>query len=169
MACPINSGYTLGCKDKVGGIEYLAISSYDGTTLFTLTASSVIQSWSATSSYYKYEQFVEQGSVTQTEETSNETGTTSFTQTITLVLEGMDAATRLKAMTLMQARVRVIAKTNTGDYLLFGKNTGMRSSAAEIGPGSKYGDLQGFKITLMGKEREVANFIDPTFAASQII
>ena len=104
MACPITTGYLIGCKDRQSGIEYIAISSYDGSVSFTLGAgasASQIQSWAATSSFYKYEQFVEQGSATQTEETSNETGTLSMVQTIVLILEGMDVATRDQALTLM--------------------------------------------------------------------
>lgn len=169
MACPINSGYTLGCKDKQAGIEYVAISSYDGTTTFVLGTSSLINSWSPTSSYYKYEQFVEQGSATQEVETSNETGTLAFTQTLVLTLEGMDADTRAKALALLQARVRVIVKTMTGQYLLYGKKSGLRSSAGTAGPGKASGDLYGFSITLLGKEPEPASVIDPTFAAAQIV
>lgn len=168
MACPINSGYVIGCKDKQSGIESFAISSYDGTTTFVLGTNSVITSMSPTASYYKYEQFVEQGSATQEEETSNETGTTGITQTIVLILETMDAATRVKAMALMYARVRVLAKLNDGTYLLFGKQKGLRSSAGSAGPGKASTDLGGFSITLSGKEAEFASFVDATYAATII-
>ncbi len=171
MSCPVNSGYVIGCKDKQSGIEYIAISSYDGTTVFTLgtgASASELQSWTATSSFYKYEQFVEQGSATQEVETSNETGTLSTKQTIVLVLENMDIATRVQALTLLQARVRVIVKTNTGNYLLFGKKFGLRSSAGTIGPGKAFGDMGGFSITLEGKEPEPAHFVKDSFASAQI-
>ena len=172
MSCPINSGYTIGCKDKQSGIEYLAISSYDGTTVFTMGTSataSVIQSWSPTASFYKYEQFVEQGSVTQEVETSNETGTLAVKQTVTLILENMDYATRAQALTLLQARVRIIVKTNTGSYILLGKKFGLRSSAGSAGPGKAMGDMGGFSITLEGKEPEYGSFIESTFASAQIV
>lgn len=172
MACPVNSGYTVGCKNRQSGIEYFAISSYDGTVSYTFgtgATAGVIYSWSPTASYYKYEQFVEQGSATQEEETSNETGTTSITQTITLILEDMDYATRDKVLTLLYARVRVMAKLNNGEYLLFGKKFGLRSSAASAGPGKAAGDLGGFSVTLSGKEPEPAHFVYGTFAAAQIV
>ena len=168
MACPISSGYVIGCKDKQSGIESFAISSYDGSTTFTLGTSSVIFNMSPTASYYRYEQFVEQGSATQEEATSNETGTTGITQTIVLILENMDAATRIKAMALMYARVRVLVKLNDGNFLLFGKNKGLRSSAGSAGPGKASTDLGGFSITLSGKEPEFAHFVDATYAASII-
>lgn len=172
MSCPINTGYTIGCKDKQSGIEYIAICSYDGATSFTLgsgASASVINSWTATASFYKYEQFVEQGSAAQEIETSNETGTLSTTQTIILTLESMDVATRDQALTLLQARVRVIVKTNTGNYLLFGKKFGLRSSAGSMGPGKMFADNGGFVITLTGKESDPAQFINPTFALAQIV
>lgn len=172
MACPVNIGYTVGCKNRQSGIEYFSISSYDGTVSYTFgsgASASVIYSWSPTASYYKYEQFVEQGSATQEEETSNETGTTAVNQTITLILEDMDYATRDKVLTLLYARVRVMAKLNNGEYLLFGKKFGMRSSAASAGPGKAAGDLGGFSVTLVGKEPEFAHFVLSTYASTQII
>jgi len=172
MACPITTGYTVGCKDKQSGIEYIAISSYDGTTVFTLgsgASASEIQSFTATSSYYKYEQFVEQGTATQELETSNDTGTSAFNQTVTLVMEGMDIATRDKALTLLQARVRIIIKDNQGNYLMFGKKFGLRSSAGSAGPGKMFGDLGGFTITLLGKEPEPAHFVKTSFATTVIM
>jgi len=171
MACPITTGFTLGCKDNFSGIEWLAIASFDGSTVFTLgvgASASEIQSFSPTSSFYKYEQFVEQGSVTQ-EMSGGENSTLSFTQTITLMMETMDIATRDKALTLLQARVRVIVKTNRGDYLLFGKGGGLRSSAATAGPGKMTSDLNGFSITLTGIEKEPAAFIKESFATTLIV
>jgi len=171
MACPITTGYTLGCKDLQSGIEWVAISSYDGSTVYTFgvgASASEIQSWTATSSFYKYEQFTEQGSVTQELETSNETGTLAVNQTLILILETLDIATRDKALTLLQARVRVIVKTNKGDYILLGKKNGMRSTASTIGPGKQMGDLSGFSITLVGKEPEPAHFVKTSFAVAQI-
>lgn len=171
MACPITTGYTLGCKDNFSGIEWIAISAYDANTTYTLgtgASASEIQSFTATSSFYKYEQFVEQGTANQ-EMVTGENSTLSFTQTITLIMEGMDIATRDKALTLLQARVRVIVKTNKGDYLMFGKGLGLRSSAASAGPGKMTSDLSGFSITLVGTEKEPASFIKTSFATTLIV
>lgn len=172
MACPITTGYTIGCKDSQSGIEWIAISSYNGATVYTLgvgASASEIQSFSATSSFYKYEQFTEQGSVTQEMETSNETGTIAFTETLVITLEVLDIATRDKVLALLQARVRVIVKTNRGDYILLGKKNGLRSSAASIGPGKMMGDLGGFSVTLLGREPEPAHFIKESFVTTLIV
>ena len=65
MACVISSGYSLGCRDSVGGVEFIAISSYNDATTYTLGAASVITGISPTASFYKFEQYTEQASVTQ--------------------------------------------------------------------------------------------------------
>lgn len=170
MSCPILSGYTLGCRDSVGGIEYIAIASHNSATVYTATASSSeLISWAPTASFYKFEQYTEQGSGTQEGSYDNETGTGFVTQTITIVLEQMTTALRDQFLALTQARVRVIVKSQNGTYWLFGKVNGGRASASSSGPGKAMGDLAGFTLTLEFKEPEPATEIEETFALSLIV
>lgn len=169
MACIINSGYSLGCRDSVGGIEFIAISSYDSTTTYVTGTNSIVDSFSPTASFYKYEQYTESSSATQEGTYDNVNGTAFQTQTITLILEDMDSETREKFLALIQARVRVIVKTQTGRYFLFGKVNGGRASASTSGPGQSLGDLAGYNVTLEFKEPEPAIEVDATFAESLIV
>lgn len=168
MACVISSGYSLGCRDSVGGVEYIAISSYNDATTYTLGTASVITGISPTASFYKFEQYTEQASVTQEGQFNNETGTTHYVQTVTITLEKMDSATREQFLALTQARVRIIAKTQNGKYFLFGKVNGGRASAGTSGPGKAFGDLAGFTLTFELKEPEPANEVNAILAASII-
>lgn len=169
MACVFSSGYSLGCRDSVGGVEFIAISSYNSSTAYTLGTSSVITGISPTASFYKFEQYTEQASVTQEGQFNNETGTSHYVQTVTITLEKMDSATREQFLALTQARVRIIAKTQNGKYFLFGKVNGGRASAGSSGPGKAFGDLSGFTLTFEMKEVEPANEINAVLAESIIV
>jgi len=169
MPCLINSGYSLGCRDSVGGFEWLAIASYNNATIYTYGTNSVVDSFSPTASFYKFEQYTEQGLASQEGAFDNMNGTSHYTQTITFTLEQMTAAIREQFLALTQARVRVIAKTQNSKYLLFGRINGGRSSAATSGPGQAMGDLSGYTITFEFKEPEPASLVDETFALSLIV
>jgi len=169
MSCAISSGYSLGCRDSVAGVEYIAISSYNSAITYTLGTFSVIEGISPTSSFYKFEQYTEQASVTQEGQFNNETGTTHYVQTVTITLEKMDAVTREQFLALTQARVRIIAKTQNGKYFLLGKVNGGRASAGSSGPGKAFGDLAGFTLTFELKEPEPMNEVYETLALSLIV
>lgn len=169
MSCLISSGYSLGCRDSAGGVEWLAIAAYDTQTTYTTGTCSLITGMSPTMSFYLFEQYVEQGMASQEGAYDNITGTNHTVQTVMLTLEKMDACTREQFLALTQARVRVIAKTQNGRYFLFGKVNGGRASAGTSGPGQNLGDLAGFQLTFEFKEPEPAHEIDETLALSLVV
>ena len=168
MSCLINSGYSLGCRDSVGGIEYVAIASWESGVTYTTGTASIITGMSPTASFFLFEQYTEQALASQEGAFDNANGTAHYVQTITLVLEKMDAATREQFLVLTQARVRCIVKTQNGRYFLFGKVNGGRASAGSSGPGQAMGDLAGFTITLEFKEFEPADEMEAVLAESLI-
>ena len=168
MSCVINSGYVLGCRDSVGGVEYVAISTYHTSTSYTFGTASIITAISPTASFYLFEQYTEQAEASQEPTFDNETGTNHTVQTVTITLEKMDAATRAQFVALTQARVRVIVKTQNGRYFLFGVKNGGRASAASSGPGKGMGDLSGFTLTFEFKEPLPAHEVTEALATSII-
>jgi hypothetical protein len=169
MACVINSGYSLGCRDSVGGLEWVAISAYNSGTTYSIGTTFSVNSFSPTASFYKFEQFPEQGGSTQEGAFDNLNGTGFYTQNVTIILEKMDTATRAQFLVLTQARVRIIVKTQNGRYFLIGQVNGARASAGSAGPGTAFGDLAGFSITFEAKEPTPAVELEPVFAASLIV
>jgi len=169
MSCVISSGYSLGCRDSAGGVEWLAIAAYDTQTTYTTGTCSIITGMSPTASFYLFEQYVEQGMASQEGAYDNITGTNHTVQSVMITLEKMDACTREQFLALTQARVRVIAKTQNGRYFLFGKVNGGRASAGTSGPGQNLGDLAGFQLTFEFKEPEPADEIEEALVNTLIV
>lgn len=169
MSCVINSGYTLGCRDSVGGVEFVAIAAHSTSTAYTFGTASLITGISPTQSFYTFEQYTEQAVANFESGFDNATGTAHTIQSVTITLEKMDAATREKFVALTQARVRIIVKTQNGRYFLFGLKNGGRASAASGGPGQAMGDLAGYTLTFELKEPLPPYEIDATYAESIII
>ena len=170
MACLLTSGYTLGCRDNIGGIQEVYIGEYNADSmLFTLGTNSIIGTFSgATVSFYTFEQEIETGSYTENGVFSTENGTGFYEQTLSITLHKLEAALRNKILILGQGKWRIIIKDQRGKYWLMGYQNPVRVSASTPGLGKGYGDLNGAVITFMGKEPAIAYEVAST-AALQVI
>jgi len=170
MACVLTNGYTLGCRDNIGGIQEVYIGEYNGDSLtYTFGVDNIIGTFSgATVSFYTFEQEIETGSYTENGVFSTENGTAFYEQTLTITLHKLEAALRNKILILGQGKWRIIVKDQRGKYWLIGKQNPVRVSAATPGLGKAYGDLNGAVITFMGKEPEPAYEVASAAALSVI-
>ena len=171
MACILNEGYTLGCRDNIGGIQEVYIGTWNGSDLtYTLGTNSVIDSFGGTfSGFYTFEQEIETGSFTEAGVYSTENGTAFYEQTLEITLQKLDAIIRNQVLILGQGKWRILILDQRGTYWLMGYQNPVRVSAATPGLGRAYGDLNGAVITFLGKEPEPAYVVNPLAAAQLIL
>lgn len=163
MACLITQGYSLSCRDSIGGIQEVWIGNFQNSATYTLNANDVITAFSGTTaSYYRFEQEIETGQFNQTGAYSTENGTIYFTQEVMLTFHKNDATLRNQLLVLSQANMTVIVKDQRGLLWLVGYQNGVRATAGTMNTGKAYGDLNGFTITLQAKEPEPAYNISAT-------
>lgn len=170
MACIIDYGYSLGCRDNVGGIQKAFIGNFDANVTYTEDAESVITAFSgATVSYYTFEQENETGEFTEAASISNENGTVFFEQSVTLTFHKVDAALKNQVKLLSQGNLSLLILDQRGSYHLVGKQNGVRVTEVSGGVGKAYGDLNGYVITFLGKEPAPASEIDQDLAQFEIV
>lgn len=172
MSCVLSGGYTLGCRDNIGGVQAVYIGEWNSTTSYVLDSNNVIGTFSfvgGTVSFYTFEQEIETASFNQPGQFSNENGTVFYEQSLELSLHKLDATLRNRLMVLGQGKWRVIIKDQRGVYHLMGKQNPVRVSAMTPGVGKAYGDLNGAVITFMVKEPELAHIVSSTAALSVIV
>ena len=163
MACLLNTGYDLGCRDSLGGIKRAYIANFDSLQSYTLDADNNITALDITSppqTYYTFEQEMENGEFNQIGNYSTENGTVYFTQILTLILHKNDAALRNQLLVLSQANLSIIVQDQRDEYWLLGKENGIRVSAGSQNTGKAFGDMNGVSITFEGKEAEPASRIE---------
>jgi hypothetical protein len=170
MSCVLTNGYTLGCRDNIGGVQEVYIGEYNADALtYSFTASNVIDAFGgATVSFYTFEQEIETGSYTENGVFSTENGTAFYEETLTITLHRLDATLRNQILLLGQGKWRIIIKDQRGVYHLMGKQNPVRVSASTPGVGKAYGDLNGAVITFLGKEPEPAHIVSTAAALSVI-
>lgn len=163
MACLLSSGYTLGCRDSIGGIQEVYIGNFDADQTYTLDASEIITAFAgSTVSYYTFEQEMETGEFNQSGQYSTENGTVFFDQQLTLTFHKNDATLRNQLLVLSQANMSVIVLDQRGEYWLMGYQNGVRAISGAQNTGKAFGDLNGITITLQAKEPEPAFNISAT-------
>jgi len=170
MACVLTNGYTLGCRDNVGGIQEVYIGEFNGDSMtYVLGTDNIIATFSgATVSFYTFEQEIETGSYTENGVFSTENGTAFYEQTLTITLHKLDAALRNQILLLGSGKWRIIIKDQRGVYHLMGKQNPVRVSAATPGVGKAYGDLNGVVLTFLAKEPEPAHIVASSAALNVI-
>jgi hypothetical protein len=170
MSCNLSSGYSIGCRDNIGGIQEVYIGEWNSSDMtFSLTASDVINAvGGATVSFYTFQQEIETGEFNQEPEISNENGTVFYNQNLTISLHKLTAEMRNQLLILTRGKWRIIIKDQRGEYWLMGYINPVRVASQTVGVGKAYGDLNGATITFLGKEREPAHNITAAAALSLI-
>ena len=157
MACNLSAGRNEVCKESVGGIQGVYFINYT-TGSFTKNGSGEVTAVPSGSTLYYYE-LKGTSAYTETVNSSRETGTTFFSQELTLNLKKLtnEMTTQLKLMAY--GRPQVIVWTMNGDALLVGEREGADVTAGTISTGGAMGDLYGYSVTLTGQEKLPAAFL----------
>jgi len=160
MACLIESGYALGCRDSIGGVKKVLIGNYDPAAEYTLDTAEDITATTSTVDYQTFEQEMESASFAQPMTVSTENGTVFFTQDVGMIFHKNDAALRNTLIVLAQANMSVIIQDQREEYWLLGKNNGVRTVSGSMNTGKAFGDMNGVVIALQAKEPVPAYRID---------
>src|SRR3989304_1559467 len=113
MSCIFTTGYSLGCKDNLGGVQ----------------------------KFYTFEQRNEVGEYKEDGAHSVENGTNYWTQIASLTLYKNQASVRDLLLVLSQSRLQVLVLDQNGKYFMMAEQNGADLTASSIGLGKAYGDL----------------------------
>jgi hypothetical protein len=164
MACTLATGRALPCKDSVGGITSVWFADYG--TLGTLTVSGAqLTAISGTPDLFKYD-IKGNSSMEQTINADRANGTAFYTQTLSLTLTKLDAATTAELIDVVKARPHVFVEDYNGNYFLLGAAHGCEVTGGTIVTGAAMGDLSGFTLSLTGEETLPAYFVTSSVVTS---
>jgi len=160
MACNVTAGRVLPCKAGFGGIKAAYFFDLDALGVLTYT-DGVISAIAGTPTVYEFD--VKNTSSLETAiNSSRETGTTFYEQTLSLTLTYLDAPTQEQIKLIAWGRPSVSVEDYYGNMFIAGLENGMEMTGGTIGTGTQPSDLSGFTMTLVGQEVDPATFITPT-------
>lgn len=157
MACALTTGYSLDCRDSAGGVKsvyFIEIDNVSGTTSASGTISAIAKANNRV--FYKYNLQRATAEAMEEYQDSSENGTTYVNQTLSIVLNKMQAATRNEIALLAQNRLLAVIEDRNGKYWLYGKENGLQRSGGKAGTGKAFGDRNGYELTFTGEEGTTA-------------
>ena len=153
MSCSLTSGFSLDCKDSVGGVKAIHLINFAATG-FTVSGGEVTATTIASGTVYTYDMPKGVGSMTTTTNVSQENGTV-FNQTdVVARLRKLATTKRNELKLLAQNRVFCVVEDNNANYWLVGREYGCDITAMTQETGTAMGDNYGYNFTLSAIEAE---------------
>lgn len=163
MACDLTLGRLEPCKDQVGGIKAIYfINNVSGLLdSATFAGTDQITAFATALDLFKYETRGAVHSFDEVNEVSGDSGTSFWTQTLTVVLKTQNLASRKELKLLSYGSPQIIIEDYNGNYKLGGIENGF-DVQVDVVSGSAMGDLTGYNITATAMEKAPAFFVDST-------
>lgn len=155
MSCALIAGYTLDCRDAVGGIDSVYFANYEDITVVDSSGTVTGITKAAGKRFWKFEiPTKSSANATSNPVGSTENGTLFFEQSIDFPVNKRDATTRNIVTALAKAKVIAVTKDKDGVYRMYGKNNGLFLGPSTGQTGAAAGDANGYILKFEGQERE---------------
>lgn len=173
MPCAITSGYTIDCRESVGGIQAIWLISnanlYDasGNSRVTESSGTVTAMTKASGTrFYKFE--VPRGTaVASTNMTgSQENGTVFYTHSLTFPINSRTATVRNIITTLAKNRLTFVTLEMDGVYRMYGKGYGLMMDSTTNSSGTAPGDRNGAELVFSSMEIDDFLVVSSSVAAN---
>lgn len=167
-SCAIVSGYTIDCRDSVGGIDAVYFAEFGNVTI--ADASGVVTGITKLTGkkFYKFEIPTKSSAVASSNPVGSiENGTFFFEQTLDFPINKRDATTRNIVTTLGKNKVIAVTLDKDGVYRMYGKANGMYLESSTGTSGAAAGDAQGYVLKFAAMEKE--DFFEVTNAIGQAL
>jgi hypothetical protein len=158
MSCQISLGRALNCKDTVGGISEVWITTSDLGALTIGNTDEVTDIAGTSITLFQYDVKGANGLET-TVNSSNETGTTFMEAVLTLQLPKLTKEDAKELKLLAYSRPRIFVKTRNGDVLLMGEKYGSELTSGSITSGQALGDFNGINLAFTAQESLAPRFV----------
>ena len=158
MACDITSGRVKQCKDTIGGVSKLYLYNFIEDP-FTVLAGEATGMNVLLTAAFEYDLEGNGHILDEQLVPSRDAGTRLNTQTITAILQKIDAATSAEMNLLAAGTPQAVVLERNGNYFAVGITEGIDFTVA-VNTGSAKEDLNGYTLTGVSTESEIAPILD---------
>jgi hypothetical protein len=159
MACELIKGYSIGCRDGIGGVKAIYLGQFEEITL-TTSGGEVTDIEMGTDTLFKYTCKRGVASITETINASSEAGTVFYTHSCNLKFNKLSKEYQNELKLLAQNRLIVFAELNElndaskNTIMCLGATHGLELMSGTGTSGVALGDFGGYDWTLEGSENE---------------
>ena len=155
MACIIDSGRIVDCKDSLGGLKTVYIGNYIDMVSQAAWTAATADTVTAigTQEFFEFELRPELSSLVVNYQADAASGTTFFEQVLSLTFQKLDATDIATIRELCQGRPNIWVLDNNQKCWLIGAEFGCNVSGGNLQTGMAYSDMSGFTMDLTGREQ----------------
>jgi hypothetical protein len=157
MACALTSGYSLDCREGIGGLKEVYIIEFANVSAVT-ESSGVVTAITKTTGkrFWKYSLVRETSNATETISGNEQNGTLFYDQLVNIILNKRQASVRNEVMLLARNFLMIVGVENSGKAFLYGRTQGLQLLSGTAETGTAWGDRNGYTLPFAGKETELA-------------
>lgn len=153
MACAITTGYTIDCRENIGGLASVFLIEFGNVSGITEVSGLVTGLTKLTGKkFYKFEVPRATANTSSNATASEENGSVFYTHSLVFPLNKRDSATANIVRTLAKNKLIAVTLDMDGSYRMYGKGRGLYLASTESGSGTAAGDRNGYNITMTGIE-----------------
>lgn len=164
MNCDITKGRSKVCKSGIGGVSKLFLFPWIEDA-FTVTDGVATAINASITSVFEYELEGDGNTLAENMPSDRNTGTTINTQTLTVILKKIDAATSAEMKLVANSYPMAVVKDRNGVYHIIGIDDGIDFTIDTTTGGAKT-DLNGYTLTGVSTTTALAPQMDETTIAS---
>lgn len=170
MPCALTRGYTLDCRDSLGGITEVYFIESGNVSSVTEASGVVTTILKGTGKVFrKYELVPGTSSLTENINANVQNGTVFYSQELSIILNKLQANTRNEILLLAQNNLMVVVGDNNGKYWLLGKTRSMSLTGGNGATGTAQGDRSGYTLTFTAQEAALAPEVSSGIIAGLIV
>ena len=165
MACDLTRGRLIDCKDSIGGLKHIYMSTAYANNIEAVATissgkmtSAGFANWSSASTsvvtVFKYDLIPNLSSMTVNIQSDNATGTAFFNQTLSVTLQKIDVATNNELKLMSYSRTQIFVQDQNDNVFLLGMNNGCYVTGGTIVTGAAMGDMNGYTIEWGAEEKD---------------
>jgi hypothetical protein len=149
--CELSSGFTLDCKDGIGGIKKIILCDTVAPQGFSFDANEIVTAIVGPTSgdLYTYELTTQTGSFEETINFNRDAGTIFYTQTVNVMLNKLSSQKRLELQSVAQARPIIFVNDSNDNWWAVGYEYGADLSTGTAGTGTALGDMNGYTLAFV--------------------
>ena len=156
--CDITAGRAKACKTSIGGVSKLYLFNYLEDP-FTIVANEGTAMNAGLTEAFVYELTGDGQVLAENMPSDRAAGTTTNTQTVTAILQGLDFATSNEMKLIANGTPQAVVLTRDGQYLLVGQTDGI-DFTIDTTTGTTQAEFSGYTLTGVSIESAIAPALD---------
>ena len=160
MACTLTSGRLLNCTDRIGGAKRIYFANFDVDKVYQWAETAKEITDTPTLSVYRYDLQRGSGGALETVTKDIVNGTRFYEVSGDFTLQGVDKSMQSELDLLTASKLWIMVEDYNGNVFLYGKENGCDIMGGTVNTGTSEGDLNGYTLTIMGKERYSAPILE---------